>query len=140
MNTTNNSKHRLAPVLDQLDRLPLECDGMTCLTSALLSRAGIAHTVGVGGIHHIPSGRNFAPHLWIDLADGHRVDYRARMWLRSIDGVPHGVFRPSDWPRVQHDGHKTAAFDGDDRNAAILALSEGLDLDELAQQLRNLVQ
>ena len=140
MNTTNKSTHQLAPVLDQFDRLPLECDGLTCLTSALLSRAGIAHTVGVGGIYHTPSGRNFAPHLWIELADGHRVDYRVRMWLRNLDGVPHGIFRPTDWPNVRHDGQQTAPFDGDDRNAAILALSEGLDLDELAQHLRRLVQ
>ena len=140
MTTMKHYQHLLAPMLDPLDRLSLECDGLTCLTSALLSRAGIDHTVGVGGIHHIPSGRNFAPHLWVDLADGYRVDYRVRMWLRNLDGVPHGVFRPSDWPSVQHDGLQTAPFDGDDRNAAILALSEGLDLDDLAQNLRNLVQ
>lgn len=140
MNTTNNSTHLLAPVLDQLDRLPLECDGLTCIISALLSRAGIAHTVGVGGIYHIPSSRNFAPHLWIDLQDGSRIDYRARMWLRNLGGVPHGIFRPTDWPDVKHDGHQTAPFDGDDRNAAILALGERIDLDGLTQNLRKLVQ
>lgn len=140
MNTTNNSTHPLSPVLDQLDRLPLECDGMTCLISALLSRADIAHTVGVGGIYHVPSGRNMAPLLWIDLADGYRVDYRVRMWFRNLDGIPHGIFRPADWPHVRHEGQQTPAFDADDQNAAILALSEGLDLDDLAQKLRNLVQ
>lgn len=140
MSTTKHPTHWLAAALDPLDQLPLECDGMTCLTSALLARAGIAHTVGVGGIHHTPSGRNVAPHLWIDLADGYRVDYRVRMWFNNLLGVPHGIYVPTDWPHVQHDGQPTPAFDSDDRSAAILALGEGLDLDGLAQIIRNLVQ
>ncbi len=79
-NPSKQHTHPLARVLDQLNRCRLECDGMICLTSALLSRARIDHTVGVGGILHRPSDRNMAPHLWINLADGWRVDYRARMW------------------------------------------------------------
>ena len=113
----------------------IPCDEMTCVTSALLSRAGIEHTVGVGGILYRPIDRNVAPHLWINLADGWRVDYRAQMWLGDREGVPHGVFWPSDWPQVHHDGPTVPPFNANDTSAA-LARSEGIDLDALAQQLR----
>ncbi len=136
--TSKQHPHPLARVLDQLDRCALECDGMTCLISALLSRARIEHTVGVGGILHRPSDRNVAPHLWINLADGWRVDYRARMWLGDRPEVPHGVFWPSDWPQIRHDDPTVPPFGADDPSALALAFSEGIDLSALAEQIRQL--
>jgi hypothetical protein len=130
--------HRLAPILDQLDRCALECDGLTLLISSLLSRAGEAHTRGIGGIVYTLDGRSFAPHLWIDLADGWRIDYRARMWLRERPDVPHGVFRPAGWPQVAYDGYVAPPIADDDLNAAILALAESIDLESLAEQIRQL--
>jgi hypothetical protein len=66
------------------------------------------------------------------------VDYRARMWLGNREDVPHGVFWPPDWPQVYHDGTTVPPFGADDPSAAALALSEGIDLDALAEQLRQL--
>lgn len=75
------------------DGLPLECDGLTRVTSGLFTRDGIAHTVMVGRLA-TPHGV-IAHHWWIDLDDdlaGLRVDFRARMWLGAAADVPHGVF------------------------------------------------
>lgn len=85
--------YRLTGSFGFFDALPLECDGMMHVASALLARDGISHRAvqgsltvdGVGTIGH---------HYWIVLASGQILDLRARMWLRHNDRVPHGVFVP----------------------------------------------
>jgi len=44
-------------------------------------------------------------HFWIDLPNGQRIDYRARMWLGDHPEIPHGIFNPADFPSVTYKGH-----------------------------------
>lgn len=79
--------------LAPLERLPLECDGMTQVVSTLLAREGIAHRAVVGSLAVAGVG-TIALHWWIELADGWLCDLRARCWLGDDARVPHGVFEP----------------------------------------------
>ena len=84
--------------LEPLDALPLECDGMSRVVSALLTRDSICHLVCTGrleidGVGVIPR------HWWIELGDGVICDWRARMWLGEGASVPHGFFEPRDGVR-----------------------------------------
>ena len=92
--------------LEPLDRLPLECDGLTRVISTLLTRDGVAHQAMAGALL-VPGVGDIGLHWWIDLVDGRRVDYRARMWLGGSEKVPHGVFTPGD--EVQYSGQPVDA-------------------------------
>lgn len=81
-----------------VDRLPLECDGLTRCISMLMQREGIEHRVHTGSLSVAGIGRT-PLHWWIALPDGRLCDYRARMWLGASDAVPHGVFAP----QLRHD-------------------------------------
>lgn len=77
------------------DCLPLECDGMVTVASAVLERDGVPHrghcgSMSVQGIGTIPL------HCWISLPSGQILDLRARMWLGDDARVPHGVFYPAN--------------------------------------------
>lgn len=90
--------------LELLDALPLECDGLTRITSALLHRENVEHSVCVGSLDI--EGRPLIPmHLWIELQDGRIVDLRARMWAGKEDDVPHGIFTPAPNQRYVAEGH-----------------------------------
>ena len=79
--------------LQPLDGLRLECDGMTRVIAALLTREGICHLVCRGRLEI--DGEGMTPrHWWIELGDGLICDWRARMWLGDGQAVPHGVFIP----------------------------------------------
>ena len=86
--------------------LPLECDGLTRVLSYLLDQNKIHHRVMQGSVKVVD--KNFRPHFWIELPDGHIVDYRARMWLGNKPNVPNGVFKPDDFPEAEYDGHITS--------------------------------
>jgi hypothetical protein len=62
------------------------------------------------------------------------------MWLGDQPNVPHGVFWPPNWSQVHHDGPTVPPFNANDPSAAALAFSEGIDLNALAEQLRQLEQ
>lgn len=82
---------RLRDWLAPLDALALECDGMTRVISALLTRDAISHRVCVGRLE-IDGVGIIALHWWVELGSGVVCDWRARQWLGSSHLVPHGVF------------------------------------------------
>lgn len=79
--------------LQPLDALPLECDGMSRVIAALMTRDSVCHLVCTGrleidGVGVIPR------HWWLELDKGAICDWRARMWLGEGPSVPHGIFVP----------------------------------------------
>ncbi|SER38046.1 hypothetical protein [Giesbergeria anulus] len=82
---------KLADWLTPLDQLALECDGLTRVVSALLTREGIGHQAHQGMLQ-TSQGRIL--HCWVELPDGAICDLRARMWLG--DDAPHGIFHPDE--------------------------------------------
>jgi hypothetical protein len=70
----------------------------------VLAAAKMDHFCKVGAVAEEISALEFSPHFWIDLPDGTRIDYRARMWLGDHDHIPHGVFDPQAFPWVTYDG------------------------------------
>jgi hypothetical protein len=89
--------------LEKYSECALECDGLTRVLAYLLQQAHIEHVVKIGNVSDTQTGAKFAPHFWIDLPDGRRIDYRARMWLGDHEHIPHGVFEPDKYP-VNYDG------------------------------------
>lgn len=81
----------LKSTLRQYDKCQLECDGLTRVLHTVLTRLNYPHTV-MGGSITLGLIR-FSPHFWIELPDGNKVDYRARMWLGRK--APHGIFKQS---------------------------------------------
>jgi hypothetical protein len=82
-----------------------ECDGMTQICHTVLLREAIPHVCMVGVCCY--GARRLPAHLWIDLLDdlqGYRIDYRARLWLGDFSDIPHGVFRPQEFPKVSYEG------------------------------------
>lgn len=94
----SNRKAVLDAWLNKLDRLPLECDGLTRVIHTLLERDSIAHKVCIGTVDaSVGSYRGSIPyHLWIELEDGRIIDLRARMWLG--ENAPHGIFDKPSYP------------------------------------------
>lgn len=90
---------RIQAWLDPLDSLPVECDGMTRVITALLTQNGIEHKVMGGHLTDVSplqdKNARLGPltayvHWWIELPSGHLIDYRARMWMG--ESAQHGVF------------------------------------------------
>lgn len=77
--------------LAPLDALSLECDGMSRVVSALLTRDSISHQVCTGRLE-IDGVGAISYHWWVEFGDGAICDWRARMWLGEGIAVPHGVF------------------------------------------------
>jgi len=90
----------LSQWLSPLDVLPLECDGMTRVISALLLREGVEHRACHGALR-LPHVGDIGLHCWIQFPDGVVCDYRARMWLGK--DAPHGLFHPE--PGVVYEAH-----------------------------------
>lgn len=80
---------------------------MTRVVTYLLGRAKIDHLVFIGMLT-FDGKRVVHPHWWVDLPDGRRIDYRARMWAGDRPEVPHGLFLPKDFPRTGYFGNSTA--------------------------------
>jgi hypothetical protein len=95
-------RQRIQELLDPYDSSQTECDGMTRICHTVGVRHGIDHQPRVGLLQH--KAREIEPHFWIDLPNGDRIDYRARMWLGQEEGVPHGVFNPQNFPDVIYQG------------------------------------
>jgi hypothetical protein len=83
--------------LDPLDIAQVECDGMSRVIGDILTRNKIDHTVMKGilidhgpELCRSPEKARAIPHYWIELASGHLIDYRARMWMGPE--APHGIF------------------------------------------------
>lgn len=90
--------------------LPVECDGMTRIISALLGRASVAHQVITGKLIDKGGDQPLAVrevlHHWITLADGSIIDVRARMWFGA--SAPHGVFFPDQAAPFEYRGAPVA--------------------------------
>ena len=93
------SHQKLADWLAPLDQLALECDGLSRVVAALLSREGIEYQAHQGTLQ-TPQGR-IGLHCWVELPDGAIVDFRARMWLGKE--APHGIFCPSE--EIQYESY-----------------------------------
>ena len=78
----------------------LECDGLTRVITTVLQENSIPHTCMTGTLTFTGTNEGTPLHFWIDLPDGQRIDYRARMWLGDRPDVPHGIFNPVDFPGV----------------------------------------
>ncbi|MEH2212948.1 hypothetical protein [Nostoc sp.] len=88
-------------LLDPYDSSQTECDGMTRICHTVLTNHGIEHQPMFGVLNL--QNQKVEPHFWIDLPNGYRIDYRARMWLKG-EGIPHGIFYPQDFPEVIYTG------------------------------------
>lgn len=93
--------HALSRWLSPLDVLPLECDGMTRVISALLMREGVVHRACYGALR-VPQVGDIGLHCWIQFPDGVVCDFRARMWLGP--DAPHGLFWPKPGVIYEVDG------------------------------------
>ncbi|MFP5300070.1 hypothetical protein R2R70_02490 [Cobetia sp. SIMBA_158] len=113
----------LTHLLKPLDGARLECDGMSSVISWGLHEQGVTHRVKSGMIHR---GDVSICHVWIELFTGHVIDLRARMWLGDRLDVPHGVFRPEDYPHVTYIEHPDKERMGVMDGWLVMALSDGL--------------
>lgn len=95
--------HVIQQLLDPYDDTQTECDGLTQICHTVLVQNGIKHQPMAGTLARPKLNKLMPIHLWIDLPSGERIDYRARMWLVN-DGVPHGIFRPQDFPDIIYTG------------------------------------
>lgn len=111
--------------LKPLDQALLECDGMSRAISTLLHKNGIAHSIQVG-CFTVESLGDIEPHFWIVFPDGAICDFRARMWLREGDEVPHGVFYPTSSQQY----HASGVLEEDGLSPLIFEILTGMNLDE----------
>lgn len=89
--------------LAKFDGLALECDGMARVLSWKLQQMKIRHIVKQGQL--LVDGQRVVPiHQWLELPDGLTIDYRARMWAGNTSEIPHGVFKASEYKKVQYIG------------------------------------
>lgn len=96
--------HKVQQLLDPYDSSHTECDGMTRICHTVLTQLGIEHQPMVGTLAVLTRKQLIPLHLWIDLPNGYKIDYRARMWLGDEKGVPHGVFHPQHFPVIVYTG------------------------------------
>lgn len=98
---------RLHELLTPYDACNLECDGLTRVLHTVLRCDDIEHSCFVGSLTDTRQEKHIPLHFWIELPDGRTVDYRARMWIREADDIPHGIFNKADYPHIQYSGQKT---------------------------------
>lgn len=96
--------HLVREIVEPFVLAPVECDGFTRIAHTALFNEGIAHTCMKGRMIQVTGNQALPIHFWIVLADGHVVDYRARMWLGDDTTVPHGVFNPAQFPTWAYSG------------------------------------
>ena len=87
-----------------LEDAKIDSDCMTSVISNALSERGIFHQCRIGYAEDRLSRMTTSPHCWVELEQGWCIDLRLRQWLGDEDDLPHGVFQPSDYPRVRYQG------------------------------------
>ena len=87
-----------------LEDARVDSDCMTFVISKILDDRGVFHQCRVGYAEDRLSRMTTAPHCWIELEQGWCIDLRLRQWLGDEDDLPHGVFQPSNYPRVRYQG------------------------------------
>lgn len=114
--------------LSPLDDCNLKCEWLTQLSSFVLRKHNVPHSVHYGYVRHEPSKMCVTPHCWIEM-DNRIIDFRLRSWLGDDDAIPHGVFLGREYPAVTYEKTGTTCdlFDG------IGSLSE-IELDELSDE------
>lgn len=93
-------------VLAKLDNCRLECDGLTRVASALLNKAGIEHGIYGGHPCCIESNTEGPYHLWIELSDNWKIDFRLRNWIGPKKSAPHGLYNMHDFERMFYFANK----------------------------------
>lgn len=122
------------PILDTLDSLPLECDGLSKVASLLLSRENIAHTLNVGKLNVEDIGQ-IDWHCWITLEDGKILDLRARMWLGDDERVPHGLFYPARNNVYTTEGYLNI----NSISPILLSILSGMHMSEFPEEFSSLI-
>ncbi|WP_197477060.1 hypothetical protein [Paenibacillus glucanolyticus] len=128
----------LGSILNQLDCCNLECDGMTRIISYILNRSGVNHRAMAGSIRDRVTNKIIQPHLWIVIEDETNIDYRAKMWLGDREDIPHGVFEPREWSRVEYCGQALETSELNDSISHILAVVNGVPIDKIVDDIKGL--
>ena len=87
-----------------LEDARVDSDCMTFVISKILDDRGVFHQCRVGYAEDRLSRMTTAPHCWVELEQGWCIDLRLRQWLGDEDDLPHGVFQPTNYPRVRYQG------------------------------------
>ena len=113
--------------LRHFDPLPLECDGLSRVISALLNKSGVEHKMVVGFLHGASSEGQATPrrilHWWIELGN-QTIDLRARMWMGHR--APHGLFDPATLTEFRYEAVSTEHRSSP--SLQILSVMAGIDL------------
>lgn len=120
----------------QLEDARIDSDCMTYIVSRILEEHATFHQCRIGYAEDRLSGVITSPHCWIELEQGWCIDLRLRQWLGDEDDLPHGVFQPSDYPRVRYQGAAllTPHFDLEDLMAMTNDTYSKVKLTWLAEQ------
>jgi len=102
------SREEIEELLGPFDRPHLECDGATRVFAWVLKKKGVEFVVKFGRLEF--DGEVVRPYYWLELENGLTVDYKARMWLPGVDGVPSGVFDSGDYPKALYVGEEDHSF------------------------------
>lgn len=94
----------LESALLTLEDVRIDSDCMTFVISSILSKHHIFHQCRIGYTEDRATRMITSAHCWIELEQGWCIDLRLRQWLGDEDEIPHGVFQPSDYPRVRYQG------------------------------------
>ncbi|MOA33972.1 hypothetical protein D3C78_1553130 [compost metagenome] len=93
---------QLKTLLDDLDSIKAEGDGVSRLVVTRLAKKHIPYRVMLGKLEL--QDKVVYPHFWVE-ADGCVIDYRARKQLGDKAGVPHGVI-PLDSVKGRYQGQE----------------------------------
>ena len=91
--------------LSHLDAQDLTGVVMTYLANKDVRTIPMAGEVAIDGV-------TSRLHFWLDCEDGRRIDMRLRSSFSLIEQLglehlmPHGIFRPADFPAVKYDGFR----------------------------------
>lgn len=100
-------QNRIPPLIAKyVDLHHLECDGLSRMIDSVLTRENIPHQNYWGELRY--NNRSIT-HFWIDVCEEntiYRIDYRAQMWFGNSPEIPHGIFRPSRYSRVDYKGSR----------------------------------
>ena len=121
-----------------LEDARVDSDCMTFVISKILDDRGVFHQCRVGYAEDRLSRMTTAPHCWIELEQGWCIDLRLRQWLGDEDDLPHGVFQPSNYPRVRYQGTALAVphLDVEDLRAMTNDVYNKVKLPWLSERVR----
>jgi len=89
---------------NNLDSLPLECDGLSRVISHILKKNNITHQTLIGSI--TIKNEKFCPHYWIKI-NNIIIDYRLKLWFGNHPNIPHGIFYLKNYKNIKYNGIQT---------------------------------